>query len=127
KKEIDNNGCIIKTTDKVDCNLMRIHADFSIPYFGNISLGEEGTTTTGTYQFGIQYSDIEGFGYTGVYNITNPIPITDNKITQNFNTETNKSISLDIKGLDGEKYEHFNLIVIKTINNISTPELVGTY
>src|SRR5690625_495581 len=73
KKEIDNNGCVINTTDEVDCNLMRIHADFSIPYFSDMSLGEEGTLTTGTYQFGIQYSDIEGFGYTGVYNITNPL------------------------------------------------------
>jgi len=70
-----------------------------------------------------------GEGYTSYYSVTNPTPLFDKtKETLDFNYIVAKSISLRITGLDTTGfYDYVNVVVIKTINNISTPELIGTY
>ena len=67
--------------------------------------------------------------YTSYYSVTNPTPIADPFITTvNFNYTVGKSIVVNITDLDiTGQYQYFNLAVIKTINGITSVDLVGTY
>lgn len=116
-------------SDDVDCNQLKIQPIFSIPSLEVIKVVDGGNLTAGTYQFAIQYGDPVGNGFTSYYSVTNPTPIADTNITSvNFNYPVGKSIVVDINGLDTSgQYEYFNLAVIKTINGVSSVELVGTY
>lgn len=117
------------TTDEIDCNKLNVQANFSIPFIGVIDVDSDGDLTAGTYQFAVQYSDDRSEGYTPYYSVTNPTPIFDpTKITLDFNYQVPKSILLNISNLDVTGlFEKVNIAVIKTINNISSVELVGTY
>lgn len=116
-------------TGEVDCNQLKIQPNFSIPKISYEIVTNGGNLIAGTYQFTVQYSDASGNPYTSYYSITNPIPIADPQITSvNFNYPVGKSIGLLIDELDvSGQFEYFNLAVIKTINAISSVELVGTY
>lgn len=116
-------------TDELDCNKIKIQPDFKIPQLEIKEIIGGGNLIAGTYQFAIQYCDSVGNPYTSYYSITNPTPISDPNITtQNFNYPVGKSIVVDIKNIDTSgKAQYFNLAVIKTINAISSIELIGTY
>jgi hypothetical protein len=113
----------------IDCNKLKVQPNFEIPELSVNDVRNGGALTAGTYQFAIQYCDSLGTGYTSFYSVTNPTPIFDpNKITLDFNYEVGRSIVLDIKNIDITGYfQYFNIAVIKTVNNISSVELVGTY
>lgn len=112
----------------LDVNKMLVQPHFSTPKIEATELNIGGNLIEGDYQFAIQYSDILGNGYTSFYSVSNPVRIfLDGKISPNFNEVTSKSISLDISLLDTTGlYDYFNLAVIKTINKITTVELVTT-
>ena len=116
-------------TDEVDCNLMNVQPDFAIPDVSTVATESDGELIAGTYQFAVQYADKRGEGYTSYYSVTNPLPIFDGtKITQDFNYKVGKSISIKISNIDVTGlFECLNVAVIKTINNISSVELVGTF
>ena len=116
-------------TDELDCNKIKIQPDFKIPQLEVKEIIGGGNLISGTYQFAIQYCDIIGSPYTSYYSITNPTPIADPTITtQNFNYPVGKSIVVEVDNLDTSgQAQYFNLAVIKTINAISSVELVGTY
>ena len=123
------NDCDVITSNEIDCNKLLVQPNFSIPILFVQEVVNGGTLTAGTYQFGIQYCDAKGNGYTSYYSITNPTPIFDeNQITLNFNYNVGKSIVLSISNIDvtGD-YLYYNIAVIKTINDIPSVELVGTY
>lgn len=129
-KEIPGpDGCHPIITDEVNCNLMNIQPDFSIPQITTVDVRSDGTLIAGTYQFAVQYADEEGNGMTSYYSVTNPLPIFDpTKITLDFNYEVGKAIVMDITDIDiTGLYTSLNIAVIKTINNIPSVELVGTY
>ena len=115
--------------DELDCNQLKLQPDFSIPQLMITQIRNIGNLTAGTYQFAIQYADASGNELTSYYSVTNPIPIADEfKTTVNFNYEVGKSIVVGVSNLDlTGQFEYFNLAVIKTINNTSSVELVGTY
>ena len=115
--------------DELDCNQLKLQPDFSIPQLMITQIRNIGNLTAGTYQFAIQYADASGNELTSYYSVTNPVPIADEfKTTVNFNYEVGKSIVVGVSNLDlTGQFEYFNLAVIKTINNISSVELVGTY
>ena len=116
-------------TKELNCNRLKLQPNFNIPDLSIIDVTTGGSLLAGTYQFAIQYSDASGNPYTSYYSITNPTPIADISITTvNYNYNVGKSIVVNIDNLDvtGE-YTYFNLAVIKTINDISSVELVGTY
>lgn len=115
--------------DEVDVNQLKVQPNFSIPLISISDVTNVGTLVVGTYQFAVQYSDVSGNAYTSYYSITNPTPISDTSIVSpNFNSQIGKSIVLDISNLDlTGQYQYFNLAVIKTINSITSVELVGTY
>ena len=113
----------------IDCNKLKIQPNFQIPDLSIVDVRNGGDLTAGTYQFAIQYCDSLGTGYTSYYSVTNPTPIFDpNKVTLDFNYQVGRSIVLNIDNIDITGYfEYFNVAVIKTVNNISSVELVGTY
>ena len=115
--------------NELDCNQLKIQPDFSIPQLMITQVRTEGSLVAGTYQFAVQYADASGNELTSYYSITNPLPIADEFITSvNFNYNVGKSIVVGVSNLDlTGQFQYFNLAVIKTINNISSAELVGTY
>lgn len=127
--EIPNpNGCDNIITDQIDCNKLLVQPNFDIPQLSVESVDSDGELEAGTVQFGIQYANAASEAYTSVYSITNPLSIFDpNKITQEFNYKVNKSVNVSITNIDTTGfYDYYNLVVIKTINNITTPYLVTT-
>ena len=121
--------CNPEFTNELDCNQIKIQPNFSIPQLKVVDVRSGGELISGTYQFAIQYCDPVGNPYTSYYSVTNPTPIVDLTLaTVNFNTPVSKSIVLDITDLDVTgQFQYYNVAVIKTINNVSSVELVGTY
>lgn len=121
--------CDEHLTDQLDCNAIRVQPNYDIPelFVSDVLIG--GNIIAGTYQFGFQYSDALSNPLTSVHSITNPTPIADTSVsTPNFNYPVGKSIVVDISNIDTEgQFDYFNLIVIKTINAITSVELIGTY
>jgi hypothetical protein len=121
--------CDPTDSSQLDCNKLLLQPDVNIPFTSVEDVISGGEMTAGTYQFVVQYADSVGNPYTSYYGVTNPVPIADTDLaTVNFNYPVGKSIVIKVDNLDPlGQYQYFNLAVIKTINNISTPELVGTY
>ena len=115
--------------NEIDCNQLKMQPNFTIPQLEVVGVQNGGALISGTYQFAIQYSDASGNAYTSYYSVTNPTPIADTqKTTLDFNYEVGRAINVSISNLDGTgQFQYFNLAVIKTINNITSVELVGTY
>lgn len=116
-------------TDDVDCNQLKLQPNFNIPIVGVTDVVSGGNLIAGTYQFAVQYSDPSGNPFTSYYSITNPTPIADEQLTTvNFNYPVGKSIVVNVDNLDTTgQFEYFNLAVVKTINGVSSVQLVGTY
>ena len=116
-------------TNEIDCNQLKIQPNFEIPILEITDVISGGDLLAGTYQFAIQYSDVSGIGYSSYFSVTNPVPIADVTITTlNFNYPVGKSIVIDVSNLDITGYfQYYNVAVIKTINNIPSVELIGTY
>jgi hypothetical protein len=126
----NSNLCTPVYTDELDCNQLRIQPLFNIPQLEVIDIQSGGgSIEAGTVQFAIQYSDAAGNAFTSYYSVTNPTPIADpERTTVQFNYVVTKSLVLSITNLDTTgQYKYYNLAVIKTINGISSVELVGTY
>ena len=121
--------CKNVTTPEIDCNKLKIQPNFSIPSLEVVDVISGGNNLAGTYQFAFQYSDVAGDAYTSFYSVTNPTPIADTHlITADFNYPVGKSIVLNINNIDTTGYfKYFNVAVIKTINAITSVELIGTY
>ena len=136
--DIDNIPKILKSgsplcspiyTDDVDCNQLRIQPDFDIPQIDVTDVVNGGNNKAGVYQFAVCYADAMGNPYTSYYSVTNPTPLADIQVaTVNFDYNVGKSIVLSVSNLDiTGHFKYFNLAVVKTINDISSVELVGTY
>ena len=121
--------CDAKYTDQLDCNQLKLQPNFNIPNLSIVDVTTGGSLLAGTYQFAVQYSDAVGNPFTSYYSVTNPTPIADPQIaTVNFNYVVGKSIVVDVSNLDSSgQFQYFNLAVIKTVNAITSVELIGTY
>jgi hypothetical protein len=121
--------CDVTTSQEIDCNKLNIQPNFSIPELSISEIQNGGNLVAGTYQFSIQYTDAQGNPYTSYYSVTNPTPIFNTHVTTpDFNYPVGKSIVLDVSNLDVTGYfKYYNIAVIKTINSITSVELVGTY
>jgi hypothetical protein len=113
----------------LDCNKLNVQPNFQIPNIEVSDIVVGGELVAGTYQFAIQYGNASGDAYTSYYSVTNPTSLGNVELTTpNFNYTVGESIVLSITNLDITGYfQYFNLAVIKTINNGTTVELVGTY
>jgi hypothetical protein len=116
-------------TDQLDCNQLKVQPNFNIPNLSIADVTTGGSLLAGVYQFAVQYSDAVGNPFTSYYSVTNPTPIADPQIaTVNFNYVVGKSIVVDVSNLDSTgQFQYFNLAVIKTVNAITSVELIGTY
>jgi uncharacterized protein (TIGR02145 family) len=125
----DSDECNLKFTNEVDCNQLKLQPNFNIPNIDVVDVVSGGNLTAGTVQFAIQYADAAGNPYTSYYSVTNPTPIADTQLTTpNFDYNVGKSVILSISNLDATgQFQYYNLAVIKTVNAISSVELVGTY
>jgi hypothetical protein len=123
------NLCDPIFTNEIDCNKMNVQPEFNIPQLEVVDVVNGGDLLAGTYQFAIQYCDSLSQGYTSYYSVTNPTPIADVSITTpNFNYQVGRSIRVEVSNLDiTGLYRYYNLAVIKTVNAITSVELVGTY
>ncbi|SEW21578.1 hypothetical protein SAMN05428988_3226 [Chitinophaga sp. YR573] len=118
----------IKQEGTADCNKLLVQPNFSIPVITPTASTVGGSLRMGSYQFAVQYAGSLGSGLTGFYGITNAIGIWESRYTQDTDLLSDKAIALSITGLDRSGlYDYFNLVLIKTINNIANVELVGTY
>jgi len=129
KIEPGTDVCDNRTIPELDCNKLKIQPNFDIPALDVVDVNNTGNLTAGTYQFAIQYCDADGNAYTSYYSVTNPTPIANPQIiTPDFNYPVGKAIILDISNIDVTGYfQYYNLAVIKTVNAITSVELVGTY
>lgn len=125
----NTNVCDNETIDVIDCNKLNVQPDFQIPTIIVKDVVNAGSLVAGTYQFAVQYCDVSGNGYTSYYSVTNPTPIANPDITTpDLNYPVGKAIVVDINGIDTTGYfKNFNLAAIKTINNVTSVDLVGTY
>ncbi len=121
--------CDGETINEVDCNKLKVQPNFSIPELEVVEIRNGGDIPAGTVQFAFQYCDVSGNGYTSYYSVTNPTPISNTHIiTPDFNYPVGKSVILDVTNIDTTGiYQYFNIAVIKTVNNITSVELVGTF
>ena len=124
-----SNVCDNETIPELDCNKIKVQPNFSIPNLNVTNVVNGGNLIAGTYQFAIQYCDVSGDAYTSYYSVTNPTPIFDTDITTpDFNYPVGRSIELAIDNIDVTGYfQYYNLAVIKTVNAITSVELIGTY
>jgi hypothetical protein len=121
--------CSPDYTSEIDCNQLKLQPNFSIPGLTIVDVVTGGDLTAGTVQFAIQYCDPSSNPYTSYYSVTNPTPIADINVTDvNFNYPVGKSVVVEIDNLDATgQFQYFNLAVVKTINAVSSAELIGTY
>jgi len=121
--------CDPNYTSQIDCNQLKLQPNFSIPELTIVDVITGGDLTAGTVQFAIQYCDASSNPYTSYYSVTNPTPIANARVTDvNFNYPVGKSVVVGINNLDATgQFQYFNLAVIKTVNAISSVELIGTY
>jgi len=126
---LNNQTCDPQIQAVLDCNKLNVQPNFQIPNIEVSDIVVGGELVAGAYQFAIQYSNASGDAYTSYYSVTNPTSIANTDLTTpNFNYTVGESIVLDITNLDVSGYfQYFNLAVIKTINNGTSVELVGTY
>jgi len=124
-----NNLPFYPGTTAVDTNMMNVQPTFLIPNIKTNRIAVGGNIIEGDYQFCIQYADVRSNGLTRFYSVTNPVRIfLEGKTSLDTNLLTNHAIEVDISNLDTSGlYSYFNLVVIKTINSVTTPEYVGTY
>ncbi len=122
-------NCDPIVTPVLDCNKLKVQPNFSIPSIDITGTAVGGDLQAGTYQFAVQYCNASGDGYTSYYSVTNPTSIANTEITTpDFQYSVGKSILLSIGNVDITGYfQYFNLAVIKTINNGTSVELVGTF
>jgi hypothetical protein len=129
KEIVTDNSCDNDITSEIDCNKLSMNPFFSIPKLRPTSVESDGSLQAGTYQFAIQYANVNGSPYTSFYSVTNPISIFDpNVVTLDFNYTINRSIKVSVEQLDRlGYYDYYNLAVIKTVQSQSTVDLIGTF
>jgi len=129
KTEEVTNSCDVRTLTEIDCNKINVQPNFKIPELEVVDVVNGGNLSAGTVQFAIQYSDVAGNAYTSYYSVTNPLPIANTQITTpDFDYNVGKSVVLNISNIDTTGYfQYFNIAVIKTVNAITSVELIGTY
>ena len=113
-----NDACSTKQfTNQLDCDEILVSPKVTVPTI-NLSLGSGGELQNGTYQIGFAYT-INEQRISDYYGITVPQPVWSH-----FNL--GQSININITGVD-QNFNQFVIIVIYTINNITTAKIIGYY
>lgn len=124
------SGCVFcgdrKYSNQLDCNRIKILKDYKEPCIQVKDVIIGGKLSSGVYQFITTYSDERENQLTDYSNYSLPISVTQRDVFINTTYETNKAIKLQINNLD-QQFESFKLVVVETLDNISTAYLIGTF
>ncbi len=128
--DITPSGCASCETpeysNQLDCNRIKILKDYQDPCIQIKDVITGGKLSSGVYQFLTTYADERDSQLTDYSNYSLPVSIAQRDIFINTTYETNKAIKLEINNLD-QQFESFKLVVVETLDNISTAYLIGTF
>ena len=124
--KVNLSNCPLIETNELDCDKIKIFPESCYPEITATDIVSGGQNQAGVYQFNLCYSDVRSNKITDYYYTSNPIPLFDKTITVDTAYPIAKSIKLEINNLNTD-FRYFNLVVLKTINNVTTPYLVETF
>lgn len=115
--------------DDIDCNKLLIDPILDIPCVELVDILQGGELKAGVYQFLFAYAESDGTKRSTYFPATNQIPLFTRQITFETDYNTNRSISVQVTGIneEGSPFSYFNIAVAKTINNVTSFEFLGTY
>lgn len=120
-KEVERSGeaCLVREyTDELDCQELLVDKKINYPKI-NVSLGKAvGNLKNGSYQVALAYT-INRQRVSDYLGVSTPQPIFTH---ENFG----QSIEVRINNLDRD-FKEYELVVIYTVNNQTTAEIVGYY
>tara|TARA_R110000868_G_scaffold1729_5_gene13941 strand:+ start:30346 stop:36363 length:6018 start_codon:yes stop_codon:yes gene_type:complete len=123
-------NCPKITNNELDCDKIKIFKNVCYPHISYIDVVSGGENTAGVYQFAMGYADAYGNFITSIFYVSNPISLWDKSKTilqdQNVAYPIAKSIKINISNINKD-FDWFNIVVLKTVNNTTTPYLVGTF
>lgn len=127
-QKVTTVGCPRIEIPELDCDKIKLFPQSCYPVLDSVDVVPGGQNTAGVYQFAIAYSDVLANNVTDYFYVTNPLPLYSKAIIDNARTDypVAKSIKLQILNLNTD-FNYFNLVVLKTINNVTTPYLVETF
>lgn len=111
------NNCPQKIyTDELDCESLKLFPAISFPCI-DVTKTNGGELPDGTYSVAIAYS-ISKNKFSDYYSLTIPICIN--------NKQGENALSISIDNLD-EKFSEFELVLIGTVNGVTTSKIIGYY
>lgn len=112
------SSCEVKEfTDELDCSQLLLDRKFTYPT-ANLSAGPSGNIRNGAYQVAIAYT-VNQQQVTDYMSITIPQPIFSHE-------NTGRSLQVTVNNLD-PSFDEYRLLLIYTINQTTTAEIVGHY
>lgn len=123
-KEFTQEGCPV-ILEELDCDKIQIFKPTCYPKISYTDIVSGGQNMSGVYQFAVAYADANSNAVTSYFYISNPIPLGDEPLWVNPYPVA-KSIKLQVTDISPD-FDYFNLVVLKTRNNVVTPYLVGTF
>lgn len=113
-------------SDVINCDAIRWYPEVSYPTIETTQT-EGGTLKAGVYQFFTAFATSKGIQLAGYKATSNPFHLFTKTLTEETDYDTGLAINVKISGF-GEigRYRFVNLGVVKTINGVTTYEMVRT-
>lgn len=114
-------------SEYLDCAKIKVQPDVKPVCITFVDEIPGGGLKAGVYQFFAALATTTGIPMTSYSPATNEIPICKRQITNEVDYETSAAIVLHIEGFEYNTiHRYYNLVVAKTINFITTYELIAT-
>jgi len=127
---VDKNNCNTPIfTEELDCNKIMVNEPYGPPCVTSTDIVLGGSLKAGTYQFAVAYANDIGVVLSDYSIISNPVSISDlmHVITTNTDYVTGNAIKYKVSNLDSKLYNYINIAVLITVNNTTSPFLIGTF
>ncbi len=113
----------------LDCNEILVAPNYTNGCVMSTQIRTGGQNKAGSYQFAAYYCDVVGDSISDSFTVSNPVSVWDSLHTIVTNTDyvTGQAISVNISNLDNKHFLYLKLIVVRTINNVTTPYQVGIF
>lgn len=112
--------------DNIDCNTIKWYPEVSYPLI-TLKEAEGGENLSGVYQFAVAPATSKGVQLAQYKGTTNPFHLSNKTNVIDTNYNTGLSIEVNISGFSEiGRYRYINLLVIKTINGVTTYEQIAT-
>jgi len=125
----DPDNCDVPIyANELDCNKTLLDPVIEYPCIELIDVVSGGSLKAGVYQFAISFAEESGLKRSPYFPATNPIPIFTREETFETDYITDQAIKIQIDNLDFQSpLLFYNLVVIKTINSVTSIDFVGTF